>query len=294
MSTFTEKWLEVVERKNSVLCAGLDPAEFNMGRGEEGLSENISKSQWALNYISAIAPYCAAIKPNIQYWKGRFDMINLSDITKTAHQYDLLVIDDSKLADIGSTNDAGIYHAQSRNMDAITLACFAGNIKEASLQLKKRNLGGIHMCLMSNPEYEREKNKLVQISEKEDINYNEEDIKIFQENQYVKQYVQLAVESKKYDLDGIVIGAPSKKNHIQEEEIRKVKDYIGNFMLILLPGIGAQGGETDAIWKYFGKNNVIVNVGRDLMFPKGSQSLRKDHQERARYYQEMLNKLRTA
>ena len=28
--TFREKWLEVVERKNSVLCAGLDPAEFEM------------------------------------------------------------------------------------------------------------------------------------------------------------------------------------------------------------------------------------------------------------------------
>ncbi len=41
--SFREKWLEAVKEKNSVLCAGLDPAEFGMGRGEKGLPKNVIK-----------------------------------------------------------------------------------------------------------------------------------------------------------------------------------------------------------------------------------------------------------
>jgi len=77
---FLEKWLEAVNKKNSVLCAGLDPAEFEMERGEKGLPEGIDKKEWSLRYIEAVAPYCAAIKPNIQYWKGGGDLKDLQDI----------------------------------------------------------------------------------------------------------------------------------------------------------------------------------------------------------------------
>ena len=293
--SFREKWLAAVERKNSVLCAGLDPAEFEMGRDEEGLLAGIDKSRWSIDYIAAIAPYCVAIKQNVQYWKARFDMIHLDDLTRIAHQHDLLVIDDSKLADIGSTNDAGMYHTMTKGMDAITLACFAGNMKEASEQLQKRNLGGIHMCLMSNPEYAREKNKLVPLAFEDVGHYDASDMVLSEsKDAYVKQYIQLAVDAKRYGLEGVVVGAPSKKNHITEEELQKVRQYVGEDMLVLLPGLGVQGGEAGIIWRHYNKNNVIVNVGRDLMFSKGSATTFEQHRERAKYYQEMLNMLRTA
>ena len=65
--SFKEKWLEAVHKKNSVLCAGLDPAEYKMGRGENGLSkDDLSKGLWAKKYVETIAPYCAALKPNLQ------------------------------------------------------------------------------------------------------------------------------------------------------------------------------------------------------------------------------------
>jgi orotidine-5'-phosphate decarboxylase len=291
--TFREKWLETVDRKNSVLCAGLDPAEYEMGRIDEGLPPETGKLDWAMKYVSAVAPFCAAIKPNLQYWKNNYGMDSLEHITQKAHELGMVVIDDSKLADIGSTNDAGMYHAQVKHMDAITLACFAGNIKEAAGQLKSRDLGGIHMCLMSNPDYAREKNKLVQISEEEIADYSQSLVTI-DGKKYVPQFIQLAHDSKKFGLDGVVIGAPSKKNHITEAEIAIAKHYAGDEMLVLLPGVGAQGGEANAIWKYFTKENVIVNVGRAVMFPKGSNSTSEDHAEAARLYQKMLNELRAA
>lgn len=298
---FREKWLEVVDRKNSVLCTGLDPAEFEMRRGEKGLPAGTDKLSWAFQYIEAVAPYCVALKPNIQYWKKhtggdcrrKSDMDALVEITAMAHARDLVVIDDSKLADIGDTNDAGLYHSQDKSYDAVTFSPFAGNLEEAAKQAHARNLGLISMVLMSNPEYEREKNKLVPISPDEgEPYYIYTDVIDIGEKSYVKQYIQLAHDAGKFGLDGVVIGAQSGKNHIKEEEIATVRYYVGDEMLILLPGVGAQGGEASAIWKYFDKKNVIVNVGRELMFPQGSESTPEQQAEAAKKYRDMLNELR--
>lgn len=136
---FREDWLEAVERKNSVVCAGLDPAECEMGRGDKGLPPNVNKKEWSLAYLEAIAPYCSAIKPNIQYWKNLSDgMNNLGEISRLARELGLVVIDDSKLADIDETNDAGIYSAKNRGADAVTVAPFAGNLEQTIKQGKSR------------------------------------------------------------------------------------------------------------------------------------------------------------
>ncbi len=288
---FREDWLEAVERKNSVVCAGLDPAECEMGRGDKGLPPNVNKKEWSLAYLEAIAPYCSAIKPNIQYWKNLSDgMNNLGEISRLARELGLVVIDDSKLADIDETNDAGIYSAKNRGADAVTVAPFAGNLEQTIKQGKSIGVGIISMCLMSNPEYEREKNKLVPINSDD---YNPQDIIVVNGVNYVRQYVQLACDAARFCADGIVIGAPSQKNHIRNEEIENVRRYAGENMLVLLPGVGAQGGEAGAIWRHFGTDRVIVNVGRSLMFSEGSDSTPVEQAAAARSYQEMLNNLRT-
>jgi len=295
---FKEKWLEAVNKKNSVLCAGLDPAEYDMGRGEHGLPKGANKRDRALQYIGSVSPYCAAVKPNMQYWKNDKDLSDLEYLTGFAHSLGMVVIDDSKLADIGSTNDAGMFYSAKRGFDAVTYSPFAGNMKEAAEQAHKRGLGIIGMCLMSNPEYEIEKNKLVLLDD--NIGIDEEDIIEVNGRGHIKQYIDLAMKSEKYGVDGIVIGAPKKLNpegnhpwwHPTEKEIEKARKYAGNEMLVLLPGVGAQGGEADILWKYFNKDNVIVNVGRDLMLPNGSNTSDEEQAAVAEYYKDMLNKLR--
>ncbi len=293
MTLFREKWLAAVEKNNSVLCAGLDPAEFNMGRGEEGLFEDDTQLTFGIRFLQAVAPYCAAVKTNVQYWKNEGGMEALALLLEYAQKHlGLVTIDDSKLADIGSTNDAGLYHAKQKGFDAVTLAPFAGNMQEAAEQAKKRDIGLISMCLMSNPEYEMIKNQWVRV---ENINNfpNSYDIVEIQGVPHVRKYIQLAHDAAKYGVEGIVVGAPSKKNHITEDELKKVQDYSRADTLVLLPGVGAQGGEANVIWKYFDKNNVIVNVGRALMFPNGSNSTPVEQAEAAKNYQKMLDQLRS-
>ncbi len=303
MASFREKWLAAVEQKNSVLCAGLDPAEFGMSRDYEGLPKSIKDNQdklmWGIQYLESVAPYCAGVKPNVQYWKAEGNMESLAVLCEWARELGLVTIDDSKLADIGSTNDAGLYHAKQKGFDAVTLAPFAGNMKEAAEQAKKRDIGLISMCLMSNPEYEQEKNMQVPIDYNIAIEYSRRDViapvdpityRVYQ--RFVKRYIKLAHDAAKHGLDGIVVGAPSKKNHITDKEIEEVRKYSRDDTLVLLPGVGAQGGEASAIWKYFGKNDVIVNVGRALMFPNGSNSTPEEQEEAAKQYRDMLNELR--
>lgn len=292
--TFREKWLEAVKEKNSVLCAGIDPAEVAMGRGEKGLPERKSKLDWVCEYMEAISSDCAAVKPNIQYFGDCEDNNTLEEIPIRAHKKGLVAIQDSKLADIGETNDAGLFYVEYRTVDAVTFSPFAGNLESAVKDAHAREVGLISMCLMSNPEFKGEKNMLVPIEKKED--YRAEDMLLWDTggtaNLFVKKYIQLAHDAKKYGVDAVVVGAPSPKNHISEKEISDVRHYIGEDMLVLVPGVGAQGGEAGILWKYFGPEQCIINVGRDLMFPSGSKSTPLQQTQKAKEYREMLNRLR--
>lgn len=303
--TFREKWLVAVKAKNSVLCAGIDPAVFEMGRGEKGLAKfndvfrGAGKRSWCENYIKSIAPFAAAVKPNFQYFKGHRDVELLEEISSIAHELGMVVIRDDKLADIGSTNDAGMFYVKQSRADAVTFSPFAGNMEEAVNQGKKHDLGVISMCLMSNPEYAGEKAKLVYIGDCADAFIHTNDLfkapfKQGGQLMYAPQFIKLARDAQKFGIDGLVIGAPSSKNHITPKEIETVREYVDENMLVLLPGVGAQGGEAGAIWKYFGPENVIVNVGRNVMFPNGQESTPEEQAAAAKQYMEMLNSLRAA
>ena len=92
----------------------------------------------------------------------------------------------------------------------------------------------------------------------------------------------IAFESQKAGADAIVIGAPSDKNHIKEAEIEKLKQLFNG--LILMPGVGAQGGDAAKVINLFG-NNVIANVGRAIIYAQ-------DPAKEAEKYRDMLNKSR--
>lgn len=223
-----------------------------MGRGRQGLPPHADKREWSLQYLKAVAPYCSAVKPNTQYWKGPCDSRDLEEICAVAHELGLLVVEDAKIADIGSSNDAGFFYA-SRRADAVTFAPFAGNVAEAVEQAHGRDVGILVLCLMSNPQYAVEKVQFVGASE-------------------VPRYRRIAEDAVAVGADGLVIGAPSPSNHILDEEIEAIRESMGTEPLVLTPGIGAQGGETSSMWQVFQSDQVIVTASRSLMFPEGSES----------------------
>ncbi len=258
---FREQWHEAVHRKNSLLCVGIDAAEPGQ-RTQKAMPPDISKVDWTLQLIEQVAPYAAGIKLNRNYYKdisrSEMQMINAS-----IHRLGMVSIDDSKLADIGETNDAGIYHAREEGFDAITYAPFPGNTLQAAAQAAKHGIGLIVLVLMSNPEYRVMK----------EARLGDEPL-----------YLYLAKQVAQGQAAGVVIGAPSPDNHISLNEIREVAQLLPD-ALVLVPGIGAQGGELTPILANFGER-TIANVGRAIIYDP-------DPAAQARYFRDSIARLRT-
>ena len=257
---FAQQWHQAVQKKNSLLCIGLDPAEPEQ-RKQDTIPPGTSKLDWCLNIIEQVAPFAAAIKQNRKYIKD-LSREQVKKITHKIHHHSMIAIIDSKITDIGETNDAALFHAQKEGFDAITFAPFAGNMEEAVAQAHERQLGLIALVLMSNSEFEVIKNATIN---------------------GMKAYEFFATQVKEHDADGMVIGAPSSKNHITTNEVKRVKEIAGN-KIVLMPGIGAQGGDAKEIIELFG-DNTIANVGRAVIYAQNPA-------QEAEKYKRMLNKLR--
>lgn len=238
---FQENWQKVVAQKQSLLCVGIDPAEKEQ-RTSLSIPSPLSKEEWTLSLIEQVSPYAAAIKLNRNYFKdaGR---ASLQRINKRIHELGMLSIDDSKLADIGETNDAGLYHAEMEGFDAVTYAPFPGNTIQAAEAAAKRKIGLIVLVLMSNPEYRVMKEAQIQGR---------------------SLYRYIAEQCAIAQVAGVVIGAPSPGNHLSQAEIHEVAGLLPN-ATVLVPGLGAQGGELEPITKVFGLR-TIANVGRAIIY----------------------------
>jgi orotidine-5'-phosphate decarboxylase len=292
-----DAWLAAVDKKNSILCAGIDPADCIMGRTDKGagLPAGTDKRDWIFKYMAAVGPYVSAFKPNVRYFGGRGENEILNEIGAWARELGAVFIQDSKEADIGETNDAGIFRAALRGAHAVTLAPFAGNMEEAARQGRDRNIGLITMCLMSSPDYATIKNMWVAVPN-DAGNYDPADIKEIDGVPHTRFYMKQARDANRLGLAGIVLGAPSSSNHIKESEVEKVSRYLGKDALLLVPGIGAQGGEVTALTKYFDATRMIANVGRALMFPEPGKAYATSVEQAAaaEKYRDMLNELRKA
>lgn len=253
--SFKEKVSDIIYRKKTTLIAGVDPAEFEMGRGEKGLPRDVLKFDWTIEYIKAIAPFSLGIKLNAGYWMGENDIKAMKEIVKFAKSQNLIVIMDSKIADIGSTNDAWMYYWQKLGFDAITIAPYAGNIEDAINTAKNRNLGVFSMGLMSNPEFKTEMNFK-----------NKDGIPLWQTRS------QRALQA---GVDGLVLGGTYNKDDVELInflDITKKSDT-----LYLVPGIGEQGGKLgDFYLSGIDANRALINVGRGLMFCNGQNTTPED------------------
>ena len=152
-NTFTKSWQKAVQKKNSLLCAGLDPGEY-WSQNKDTLPKSANKFKWCLQYIDDIAPYAAAVKINRQFIKGLGEQ-KIKTLTDRIHKHGMVAIIDEKLTDIGNTNNQGFYESHKQGFDAATYCPFPGNTKEASQQAHGWGMGIIALDIMSNPEFKQ-------------------------------------------------------------------------------------------------------------------------------------------
>ncbi|MCF6269561.1 MAG: orotidine-5'-phosphate decarboxylase [Melioribacteraceae bacterium] len=180
---------------------------------------------------------------------------------------DVLVIGDAKRGDIGNTSQM---YAQSMfehyKLDASTLSPYMGYDSLSPFIDYTKNIHFI-LALTSNPG-SHDFEKLDLISGK----------KVYQE------VISKVSEWNKSKNLGIVFGATN---------LDELKDNIINFkdLFVLLPGVGAQGGDLEGIIRTFNEhsnNNYIINVSRALIYADSTEKFAEVSREVLKGYNRII------
>ncbi len=244
---FINQLSAAIRRNDSLLCVGLDPDVAKFPDELKGRPEAIFAFCKAI--IDATASLACAFKPQIAYFAaiGAEDQLQaICDYLKTAYP-DIPLVLDAKRGDIGATAEQYAREAYERyRADAVTVNPYIGfDSVEPYLQWQDR--GVIVLCRTSNPGGS-------------DLQFLEVDGKPLY--QHVARLV--AEKWNRNGQCGLVVGATFP------QEIAQVRSLVGD-MPLLVPGIGAQGGDIEATVKAgqtADGSGMMINSSRAILYAK--------------------------
>lgn len=248
--SFIHRLEKAVKKNNSLVCIGLD-SDYDK------LPASIKKKkypQFAFNkaIIDATADLVCAYKPNSAFYEARgaegIEELKMTCDYLVEQHPDIPIILDAKRGDIGNTNNGYVAFAYDYlRASAITLHPYLG--KEALRPfLDRKDKGCIILCKTSN--------------EGSGEFQNRNDIDLLY--RYVAR--QVAEKWNKNKNCMLVVGAT------YPDELKEIRKIVGN-MFILVPGIGAQGGDLKATLEAGltkGKTGLIINSSRSIIFASSS------------------------
>lgn len=233
-----------IHRKKSFLCVGLDPELSRVPRHLLGNEDPIF--DFCRQLIEATRDYAVAYKPNIAFFE-RLGPAGWDTLQRVLDEIpdDCLAIADAKRGDIGNT--ARMYAStfyETYAFDACTVAPYMGSDSVTPF-LDFAGKWTFLLALTSNPGAA-------------DFQLRETDNEALYEA-VIRKSGQWAAESNGHL--GYVVGAT------RPEYIEKVRSLTPDAFL-LVPGVGAQGGDLEAVCKA-GKNDLgglLINASRSIMY----------------------------
>ncbi len=264
------------QRTNSLLCVGLDPEPARFPAHLAGHKDAFFEFCRAI--IDATAPYVCAFKPQIAYFAAHRAEEALEQLIEYIHTHHpgLLVILDAKRGDIGSTAQCYAREAFERyRADALTVNPYMG-LDSIEPYLEYEDKGVILLCRTSNPGGSDLQNLTIQTT----INGSPAEQPLYQ---YVAH-----LASQKWNQKGqigLVVGATFPK------EIAAVRHIVGE-MPLLIPGIGAQGGDLSATVQA-GRNaagtGMLINTSRAVLYASAKEDFAQAAADTARNMQLAIN-----
>jgi len=248
-NTFTQQLQSAWASQGSMLCVGFDPDPERLPTVLQGKPEGIF--EFCRDVADATADLVCSFKPQFAYFASQRAEAQLEKLIK--HLKDryphIPVILDSKRGDIGSTADHYALEAFERyGADAITVNPYMG-FDTIEPYLKHPGKGVIVLCRTSNPGG----------SDLQFLNVEPKGEPLY------LHIAQLAAQQwNSSGQIGLVVGATFP------EEIAKVRAIVGD-MPLLIPGIGAQGGDIEATVKAGGiagapGTGMIINSSRAILY----------------------------
>lgn len=248
-NTFTQQLQSAWASQGSMLCVGFDPDPKRLPAALQGKPEGIF--EFCREIADATADLVCSFKPQFAYFASQRAEAQLEKLTRyLKDQYPHIpVILDSKRGDIGSTADHYALEAFERyGADAVTVNPYMG-FDTIEPYLKHAGKGVIVLCRTSNPGG----------SDLQFLNVSPNGEPLY------LHVAQLA--AKNWNATGqisLVVGATFP------DEIAKVRSIVGD-MPLLIPGIGAQGGDIDATVKAGSIANspgtgMMINSSRAILY----------------------------
>jgi orotidine-5'-phosphate decarboxylase len=265
--TFLDQ-LQGAERQNgSLLCVGLDPEPSKFPAGMKGDASKIY--DFCAQIVDATADLAISFKPQIAYFAAHRAEDQLEKLMEHMRRNapHVPVILDAKRGDIGSTAEQYAKEAFERyGADAVTLSPFMG-FDSVQPYLKYHGKGAFLLCRTSNPGGDDLQNQRLASVEGQPLMY--------------EHIAKLAQDP--WNLNGqlgLVVGAT------YPAEIERVRSLAPSLPL-LIPGVGAQGGDAVATIKAGYRQSkgattgaVIVNSSRAILYASSgddfAQAARKE------------------
>lgn len=217
---FTDKLEQAWQTQQSLLMVGLDPDIARMPAPLASAPDALW--QFCKGIVDATAPYVCGFKPQIAH----FSAIGAEDVLQDICHYirdqhpSLPLVLDAKRGDIGSTAERYAIEAFDRyQADAVTINPYMGK-DSADPYLDRKDKGVIVLCRTSNPG-----------------GSDLQSLVVDGEPLYLRVARLVAEQWNEHGQCGLVVGATFPN------ELRQVRQCVGNDMPLLVPGIGAQGGD---------------------------------------------------
>jgi orotidine-5'-phosphate decarboxylase len=243
--TFIEKLSAAWTANNSLLCVGLDPDVSRFPAELAGKPDAIYA--FCKTVVDATADLACSFKPQIAYFAALRAEDQLEEICSyiKATYPNIPVILDAKRGDIGATAEQYAREAFERyDADAVTVNPYMG-FDSVAPYLEWKDRGAIVLCRTSN-------------AGGSDLQFLDVGGKPLY--QHVAQLV-----ADKWNTNGqcaLVVGATFPK------ELAQVRSAIGD-MPLLVPGIGAQGGDIAATvqaGKTANGTGMMINSSRAILY----------------------------
>ena len=252
---FVQKYQKRAQEHQTMLCVGLDPdvSKFPPSIGGRGGAIYA----FCREIVDATADLVCAFKPQIAYFASERAEDQLEQLIGYIHQNypEIPVILDAKRGDIGSTATHYAKEAFERyQADAVTVNPYMG-FDSLEPYLAYGDRGVFILCRTSNP--------------------GGSDLQFLpvQQDPGLKLFEKVAeLASGQWNTSGqvgLVVGATFPA------EIEKVRSIVGNGMPLLIPGIGAQGGDTEATVKAGRNTNLLINSSRAILYASQDQDFAK-------------------
>jgi orotidine-5'-phosphate decarboxylase len=274
--TFISRLLDAQQRNGSMLCVGLDPDPARFPAAFKGDATRIY--DFCARIVDATADLVIAFKPQIAYFAAHGAEKQLEQLMAhlRSNAPHVPVILDAKRGDIGSTAEQYAKEAFERyGADAVTLSPFMG-FDSIEPYLKHEGKGAFLLCRTSNPGGDDLQSQRLASVDGQPLLY-----------EHIARLAQGPWNTN--GQLGLVVGAT------YPAEIERVREVAPKLPL-LIPGVGAQGGDAKATVKAGWRSDapIVVNSSRAILYAASGDDFADAARREAQRTRDTLEAARTA